>query len=216
MGAKGWKAVVSEYCISRTPIAEASSPSCTKAFSTPSSTSASVSSSSRVASSPRVSHTQPRTTRATFDIFFQRSERLARSGSVPAKPLVELYEQVRANNKIRTAARLQDGAFRVRDSVLARAMDEIVPLAAQFQVSPDDLERGTAEMISCAAYCASAAQKPGKMRKIDFFVMHNVTCSMFLTVLVREPWIRIEDKVRLVEWKGRLDLVQSLSASERL
>lgn len=58
-------------------------------------------------------------------------------------------------------------------------------------------------MINCAAYRAGAAQKLGKMRKIDFFVMHNVTCSIFFTVLAREPWISIEDKLRLVEWELR-------------
>ena len=36
--------------------------------------------------------------------------------------------------------------------------------------------------------------------------MHNVTCSIFLSVLVKQPWIKVEDKTRLVEWKARLDL----------
>jgi hypothetical protein len=62
-------------------------------------------------------------------------------------------------------------------------------------------------MISCAAYTSGAAQKPGKARRIDFFIMHNVTCSIFFTVFIRQPWLRIEDKIRLVEWKARLDLV---------
>ncbi|KAH8597597.1 hypothetical protein B0O99DRAFT_660544 [Bisporella sp. PMI_857] len=103
-----------------------------------------------------------------IDEFFQRSELLARSGSVKPKPLIELY--------------------------------------AEFQVKPEDLERGTAEMMSCAAFTA-AAQKPGKAFKIDFFYLHIVTCSIAVDVLLRQTWIKIEDKVRLLEWKGRLDLV---------
>ncbi len=143
--------------------------------------------------------------------FFLRSEQLAQSGAVQAKPLIDLYSQIRANDTIRTASRLSDGAHRVRDGVLGRAMEEIAAVAAQFQiqtpVTQESLERAAAEMISCAAYTAGAAQKPGKARRIDFFIMHNVTCSLFLTVLIRQPWISMEDKARLVEWKARLDLV---------
>jgi Questin oxidase-like len=33
-----------------------------------------------------------------------------------------------------------------------------------------------------------------------------VTSSLFFTVLIRQDWIKLEDRVRLVEWKARLDL----------
>ena len=95
----------------------------------------------------------------------------------------------------------------MRDGVLGRAGKEIASLAAQFRVTPETLERRTAEMISCCAYFAGAAQRPGKARKIDFFYMHDVTSSIFLSVFVKQPWINVEDKVRLVEFKGRIDLV---------
>jgi hypothetical protein len=62
-------------------------------------------------------------------------------------------------------------------------------------------------MISCAAWTCGGIHKAGKQRKIDFFLMHNVTSSIFLSVLGRESWLRIEDKARLVEYKARLDLV---------
>ncbi|MCJ1399419.1 hypothetical protein MMC11_002621 [Xylographa trunciseda] len=203
--AKGWKAVLTEYCFSRTPLAEAMLSQLYEGlyhpiihlgfgveFDQPSIVAEGL--------AHAASHDS-----GGIDVFFKRSEQLARSGSEPAKPLVELYAQVRANDKIRAAARLQDGPLRGK-GVLARAMDELVAVAAQFQVSSDQLERGTAEMISCAAY-TSAAQKAGKTRKIDFFYMHIVTCSISLDALMRQPWIKPEDKVRLLEWKGRLDLV---------
>lgn len=144
-----------------------------------------------------------------IDVFFQRAEKLVQSGSVAPTPLAKLYTQVRANSTIRTAARVSDGPWKVRDGVLGRAMEEITQVAAQFQVHPteDDIERATAEMISCAAWACATSHKEGRERKIDFFLMHNVTCSLFLTVLGRQPWIRIEDRARLVEWKARLDLV---------
>jgi hypothetical protein len=144
-----------------------------------------------------------------IDVFFRRAEELAATESITRKPLVQLYHQCHTNEKIRTAARLPDGPWRVRDGVLGRAMDEIVQVAAQFQVEPtaQAIEAATAEMISCAAYACAAAHKPGKERKIDFFLMHCVTSSIFVSVMVRQPWISLQDKARLVEWKARLDLV---------
>ncbi|KAI9648487.1 hypothetical protein NHQ30_003121 [Ciborinia camelliae] len=137
--------------------------------------------------------------------FFLETEKLASSSSVKPKPLVELYAEIRGNQKVREAAWLKDGPLRGK-GVLKRANDELVKIAAQFQVKPEDLERGTAEMMSCGAL-TSAAQKDGKARKIDFFYLHIVTCSIFFSALNRQDWLNIEDKVRLLEWKGRLDLV---------
>ena len=144
-----------------------------------------------------------------IDVFFQRAERLAEKGEIAAKPLAEIYRELRANSAVRTAARLSDGPWKVRDGVLGRAMEDMIKLAAQVQVKPtqEDVERATAEMISCAAWTCGGIHKQGKERKIDFFLMHNVTSSIFLTVLARQPWIKIEDKARLVEYKTRLDLV---------
>lgn len=145
-----------------------------------------------------------------IDIFFDRAEKLAQSGSVARRPLIELYNEVRANDKIRTAPRIPDGPWKVRDGVLGRALDEMVAVAAQFQVRADDLhdvERATAEIISCAAWTCAAAHKPGRQRKIDFFLMHNVTSSLFLTVMNQQDWLSLANKARLVEWKARLDLV---------
>jgi hypothetical protein len=68
------------------------------------------------------------------------------------------------------------------------------------------LQRRTAEMISTCAFFAGAAQREGRKRKIDFFYMHTVTSSIFFTVLIHQEWIKLEDRVRLVEWKARLDL----------
>jgi hypothetical protein len=85
-----------------------------------------------------------------IDVFFQKAEQLAQSGTVAPVPLVALYREARISDAIRTAARLPDGPWKVRDGVLGRAMDHIVRLAAQFQVQPTehDIKRSTAEMIS--------------------------------------------------------------------
>jgi hypothetical protein len=204
-----WRAVVSEYCFSRTPLADLMLAqqfeglyhplihTCLGVeFELPSIVAEGL--------AQAASHDP-----MYIDAFFQKAERLAQSASIERKPLIDLYHQCRENEGIRTAARLPDGPWRVRDGVLGRAMDEIVQVAAQFQVESTEraIEAATAEMISCAAYACAAAHKPGKERKIDFFLMHCVTSSIFISVMIRQRWISLQDKARLVEWKARLDLV---------
>ncbi|KAF2795020.1 hypothetical protein K505DRAFT_407185 [Melanomma pulvis-pyrius CBS 109.77] len=123
-------------------------------------------------------------------------------------PLQELYHQVRATDKIRMAVRLQQGPNRIKDGLMPNAMEELASIAAQFRVGNDhmDWERGLVESTSCATYNAAAAQRKGKAAKIDFFSMHAVTSSIFLSLLVRQSWIPSEQKAKLIEWKGRLDL----------
>jgi questin oxidase-like protein len=146
--------------------------------------------------------------------YFIRSVQEAARSTKPNKPLAQLIHAVRTNEALRNAARpfttgsFTDGPARVRDGVLSSNNQALLAdIAAQFRVKPQDLERGLVETINSSAYTTGAAQRPGKARKIDFFHMHSVTASIPLTVLVRQPWISITDKIRLVEWKGRLDLV---------
>jgi len=124
------------------------------------------------------------------------------------KPMIQLVHEVRANETIRNAPRWTDFGNKMRDGVIGRAGEEMQSIAAQFRIRKDEkeLERRTAEMISTCAYFAGAAQREGRKRKIDFFYMHNVTSSIFFTILIRQDWIELEDRVRLVEWKARLDL----------
>jgi hypothetical protein len=125
-------------------------------------------------------------------------------------PLADLVRAVRDNEAIRTAPRWTDFGNKMRDGVVGRALEDMSSIAARFVIRPEDdrevLERRTAEMISVAALMAGAAQREGRKRKIDFFYMHTVTSSIFFTVLVRQDWIALRDRVRLVEWKARLDL----------
>jgi hypothetical protein len=85
-------------------------------------------------------------------------------------------------------------------------VEELTPIAAQFRITPETLTRRTAEMISTAAYLAGASQRSGRKRKIDFFLMHTVTALLFFSVFTAQEWIPLADRIRLVEWKGQLDL----------
>jgi hypothetical protein len=129
--------------------------------------------------------------------------------AVPPQPksLLQLVSEVRAHPSIWADLRFGDRWNRMRDSIMDDAVvEELTPIAAQFRITPEALARRTAEMISTAAYLAGASQRSGRKRKIDFFLMHTVTASLFFSVFTAQEWIPLADRIRLVEWKGRLDL----------
>jgi len=134
----------------------------------------------------------------------------AQKTSTPSKSLVQLMAECRANDKLRKSPHWEDDN-KVRDGIFVRAPDEMVQIAAQWRVEPDELEQKTAEMINAVAYFSGAAQSPPRQVKFDFFYMHCANCSLFFSVFLREPWLRVEDKCRLLEWKGRLDLALYVS-----
>lgn len=124
--------------------------------------------------------------------------------------MVELIHETQQNEKVRNSPHWNDGN-KVRDGVLARAAEEMVQLASSWRVTPGELERKTAEMINADVYFAGAAQNPAKEVRIDFFYMHCVNCSIFFSAFLNEAWLKVEDKCRLLEWKGRMDLAMYVS-----
>lgn len=150
---------------------------------------------------------------AKISTLFSNAEQEAAISYPSRKPksMLELVHEVRANATIRNAPQWTDFGFKMRDGIVGRAGEEMASLASQFRIKneEEDLERRTAEMISTCAYFAGAAQdksKPNRKTKIDFFYMHCVTSSIFFTVFNKQDWIKLEDRVRLIEWKARLDL----------
>lgn len=66
-------------------------------------------------------------------------------------------------------------------------------------------------MLTSAVYYTSAAQRPSKEVKIDFFYMHCVNASIFLSKILALPDLDVNSKIRLLEWKGRVDLLMFVS-----
>jgi len=127
---------------------------------------------------------------------------------VPSKTLPNLLQELYNDKRTRHGALWEDvGVSKISGGVIGRARGEMIHLASQFRVEHHELDIKLAEMISSVAYMAGAGQRVGKPRKIDFFLMHDVTSSMFLTVLCRQDFIPITDRCRLLEFKGRMDLV---------
>lgn len=145
--------------------------------------------------------------------FFQSAENRAQSGTAmssqpPSSTLIDLAREAAADETIREAARTPGliGTMKMKRAIFPKAGEQLLSLAARFRVTEETLEQRTAEMINFCAYLAGSAQREDRTRKIDFFFMHCVTSSILLSVLARQPWIDISTRVRLVEWKGRLDL----------
>lgn len=126
------------------------------------------------------------------------------------KSIFDLIQEIQSNEKIRDAARWEDGN-KIRDGLLVRAPDEMIALTAQWQVYPDELKQKTAEMINANAYITGAAQNPPKQVKFDFYLMHCINSSIFFSSFLNQEWLSEANKIRLLEWKGRLDLAMYAS-----
>ena len=127
-----------------------------------------------------------------------------------SKSLVQLIHEAKKNEKLATAAHWSDGN-KVRDGVLVRAGKEMVDLAAQWSVEPDELDKRTAEMMNAAIYFTGAAQRREKVQKIDFYFMHCANSSIFFPVFAKQEWLSLEERCRLLEMKGRIDLAMYVS-----
>jgi len=126
--------------------------------------------------------------------------------------MVQLIHEILDSSTIRESPKWEDGN-KIRDGVFKRAPNEMTELAAQWKVAPDELERKTAEMINAVVYFTGGAQKPklNKHVKFDFFYMHSLNSSIFFSAFLNEKWLSVENKCRLLEWKGRFDLAMYAS-----
>ena len=91
----------------------------------------------------------------------------AASTSPSPKTLPELIDESRSNEKLVASAKWEDGN-KIRDGILKRAPEEMIDIAKQWTVSPEELEMKTVQMINNAVYFASTAQHPPKQVTILF------------------------------------------------
>jgi len=77
------------------------------------------------------------------------------------------------NNKALTHSAHNEDENKIRDGVLKRAGDQMIHLASQVKVRPEEVEERTAEMFNAAVFVAAAAAvaQEGKQPKFDFFLM---------------------------------------------
>ncbi|KAH1415568.1 hypothetical protein KXX22_005884 [Aspergillus fumigatus] len=127
-------------------------------------------------------------------------------GKPGKKSLLQILNEIRTDKRLAESVKWADGN-KIRDGVLKRAPEEMIRYAAQVSVSAEQMEDKLAELLNLVAYFTGAAQRPPKQVKLDFFLMHCVTSSIFLSKIVTLPYLDTRTKLRLLEWKGRADLV---------
>ncbi|KAI0123057.1 HypA protein [Xylariales sp. AK1849] len=143
--------------------------------------------------------------------FLLAAEDRAKSAPTPMPRIARWLEEAASDEKLRNSSRFEDGN-KIQDGVFARAWDQALQYAGQVNVKPEELDERTAEMYNTAIYEAScAAVHPGKVPKYDFFLMHHVNSSPIFITINKHDWIPTEDKVRMLEWKIRLDLLQHVA-----
>lgn len=131
-------------------------------------------------------------------------------GNPGMKTMLQLLEEAHADSKLANSVSWEDGN-KLRDGVLKRAPDEMINLAAQFTVSEEQIQEKFAEMVDVSVYYTSAAQRRSKTVKFDFFYIHAVNSSIFYNKILALPFLDIRTKLRLLEWKGRMDLLLYVS-----
>ncbi|KAI0845544.1 hypothetical protein F5Y00DRAFT_265496 [Daldinia vernicosa] len=141
--------------------------------------------------------------------FLYTTEETAKSNTEPMPSIESLLKEVKTNEKLTKSIHGTDEPTKISKGVFGKAWDEIVEIASKVKVKPEELDERNAEMYHTALYeGASAAFHPGKEPKFDFFIMHHININPIYIILNGLDWVSIETKVRLLEWKIRLDLVQ--------
>lgn len=140
-----------------------------------------------------------------FMLDMEKAAQAGKAKGQPSKTIVQICEAMQADDKLSNAPHEDDGN-KLRDGIFARAYDEMVQHASQWHVKPEELEKKTAEMINFSAFMAGAAQHPPNEVKFDFFYIHSINCAIFFPAFLKQDWLTTESKIRLLEWKTRIDL----------
>lgn len=146
-----------------------------------------------------------------FKPFLLHSEQLAKTkNNERPSSLVDLLSEIRQDAALYDE-NYWDGGDSLNEKIVAHAPEKLYEIAAKWRVSIEDMDEKTAEILNTTAWMTGAAQRPGKTIKLDFFFIHSVNASIFFTAFNRQPWLSAENKARLLEWKGRIDLLNYAS-----
>lgn len=70
------------------------------------------------------------------------------------KPLVQIIDEMRGDDKVKNAPRLED-ENKIFDGLMKRAPDEVIRYASQFTVGPEQIDEKHAELINAVGECFS-------------------------------------------------------------
>ncbi|KIM99536.1 hypothetical protein OIDMADRAFT_42628 [Oidiodendron maius Zn] len=120
-----------------------------------------------------------------------------------SKMMLQILNEIKEDKELMASVHLKDA---MDLGHLNRAPELTIKHVKQWTVSPGELERKTAEMTSSALYYTVTAQHPPKQVRFDFYFMHAVNSSIFFTTFNAQPWLSEASKIRLLKFKGYMDL----------
>lgn len=125
--------------------------------------------------------------------------------------LKDLFLELRGDSSITGAPCWNGHSFEKNGNFFADLPPNLVALAARYRLSPSmtpsEFHMRTAELLNVSAWITCTAQRDGKEAKLDFFLMHIVTSSIFFSVFEQQSWLSLESKIRLLECQARMILV---------
>ncbi|KZZ89241.1 hypothetical protein AAP_04388 [Ascosphaera apis ARSEF 7405] len=118
--------------------------------------------------------------------------------------LVDLQARIRQNRKIREAITYQDAEK--LSALIEKAGQDVIAITSQFHVKHDQIDEKMAELMNATVYFNGTSQRKDKPVKFDFYYMHCLNSNIFLPTFLSLPFLTEQSKVRLIEWKARVDL----------
>ncbi|KAJ5260425.1 hypothetical protein N7505_009806 [Penicillium chrysogenum] len=118
------------------------------------------------------------------------------------KSLLQLISEMRTDKALVHSVQWSD-TNKIKDGVLS--------MEHRSRLSEDQMDERLADMINTVVYYTGAAQRlTGKM-KLDFFLIHCVNSSIFFSKIINLSALNQRSKMRMLEWKGRIDLLMYTS-----
>lgn len=95
-----------------------------------------------------------------------------------------MIDEIRADKKLSTAAEWEDGN-KIRDGIMKRAPNEMLKYLSQWNVTEENLEEKTAEMIHNTIYFTAGAQHPPKQVNLPCLscILFEVVSLIYLVSL---------------------------------
>ncbi|KAH7411526.1 putative HypA-like protein [Cadophora sp. MPI-SDFR-AT-0126] len=98
-------------------------------------------------------------------------------------------------------------------TALSNAFDEIVSCASRYKISVEQINERILEMTDALSATLTVIPGPVESYKVDFFLLHLVNTLVLLPSLMKHAWLSTHNKLRLLEWIGRYDLLLYIAQS---
>jgi hypothetical protein len=137
----------------------------------------------------------------------ERAKTLDENDPIPS--LVDLRLEIQTHPTLTKAVEWSDDTK--LQSLFSRDMSSLLDIVSRVRVTPDNLQSALKQSINLSAQICGGSTRKDKEIKFDFFLVHCMTSSIFLSVLASKPWISTETKCRLVTRKIIFDLAMYAS-----